>query len=248
MHPVSKHPKPDTRAKTQERRTFMGHVQVAAHSEPVFDARKHLEKVARLVAHQDVFCTTSRLERERKVFLCRTKRERRGGKGQFNRTGVESDAAHPSRIGGGDLWWVCEHDDETVRGVEHTGDLFKVAFVKEGRVGDRTCDDRPLCGQIEHERCAEAVAWQVDVCSASEARFDRGYETRTDCGVLCRLGACTDDEEHQIEEGWCGFSPYVALTASSHFGKTSRALTSASSAHAALSRSAGKSWMGSPKK
>ena len=86
----------------------MGHIQVAAHSEPVFDARKHLEKVARLVAHQDIFCTTSRLERERKVFLCRTKRERRGGKGQFNRTGVECDAAHPSRIGGGDLWWVCE--------------------------------------------------------------------------------------------------------------------------------------------
>ena len=31
---------------TGERRTFMGYVQVTAHSEPMGDARKHLEKVA----------------------------------------------------------------------------------------------------------------------------------------------------------------------------------------------------------
>ena len=49
----------------------MGYVQVAAHSEPVGDARKHLEKVGRLVADQDVFRATSRLERKRKVDLCR---------------------------------------------------------------------------------------------------------------------------------------------------------------------------------
>ena len=79
-HPVSKHPKPDARRQDAgERRTFMGHVQVAAHGEPVLDARKYLEKVARLVAHQDVFCTTSRLERERQVFLCRTILKKGGG-------------------------------------------------------------------------------------------------------------------------------------------------------------------------
>ena len=135
-----------------------------------------------------------------------------------------------------------------MQGVERTSDLFKVAFLKEGRVGDRTYehverrerkvpwrndvtrDDEPLCGKIEHERCTEAVAWKVDVGSACEVRFggDRVYETRTDRSVLCRLGAYMDDDEHEKEEGWCVFSPYFALTASSHFGKASTALTSAS--------------------
>jgi hypothetical protein len=86
-----------------ERRTFVGDVQVAAHGEAVGDARKHLEKVARLVAHQDIFRTTSCLERERKVDLCHTIKK---GGGQLNRARVESNAlvgAHPSRRGGGDL-------------------------------------------------------------------------------------------------------------------------------------------------
>ena len=77
-----------------------------------------------------------------------------------------------------------------MRGLERTGDLFKVAFLEEGRVGDRTCDDGSLCGQIEHKGCAEAIAWQVDAGSSSEARFGgEGCETRTDRSVLGRLGA-----------------------------------------------------------
>ena len=72
MHQVSiRNQTPDAK----ERRTFMRHIQVAAHSEPMFNARKHLEKVARLVAHQDVFCATSGLERERNVFFCRMKKK-----------------------------------------------------------------------------------------------------------------------------------------------------------------------------
>ena len=48
-------------------------------------------------------------------------------------------AAHPSKIGGGDLSWGCEPIAmKGCRWVERTGDLFKVAFLEEGRVGDRT--------------------------------------------------------------------------------------------------------------
>ena len=70
-----------------ERRTFMGYVQVTAHSEPMGDTRKHLEEVTRLVADQDIFRTTSCLERERKVDLCRTNK---GGKVQSCPCGKQS--------------------------------------------------------------------------------------------------------------------------------------------------------------
>jgi len=59
---------------------------------------------------------------------------------------------------------------------DRTGDLFEMALLEEGGVGDGTCDDATLCSQIKHEWCAEAVPDRSVLCRLSAVRRLDGIE------------------------------------------------------------------------
>ena len=62
-----------------------------------------------------------------------------------------------------------------------------------------TCEDGPLCGQVEHERCAKAVAYQIDDLFSTCASLGRllGHVPTAVYFVVSVPGRKTDEDEHQ---------------------------------------------------